>query len=108
MNKYFIERTEWSNSYSLWYTTDGTEPEGAERITRKEAIKLAREESKRRNENPSFAYFADAYIFPYYTPDGYKDMYGETDYYEIYSDAILERHGAYIKDRIIYIKGAKK
>lgn len=39
-------------------------PEGWERITRKEAERLARVERRRRKEIPTSAYFADAYIYP--------------------------------------------
>lgn len=39
-------------------------PEGWERITRKEAERLARAERRRRKENAASAYFADAYIYP--------------------------------------------
>lgn len=57
------------NTYDLYYTENEEnakkmEDRGMQRITRREAVKLCREEKYRR-ENPSFAYFASATIKPW-------------------------------------------
>lgn len=69
MKHYYIMRGPFSNVYALRYTeTPEQEAEatraGYERITRKEAEALARRERKRRTNNPSFAGYADAQIWP--------------------------------------------
>lgn len=63
--KYFIDRGDFRNQYGLCYTTDGFEPKGMERITRKEAETYAREEARRRVNDPSSSGYADQYIYPY-------------------------------------------
>lgn len=75
-----------SNWYSLVYTETEEQSElalanGYERITRRQAEKLAAQERFRRKYDPSFAYHADADIFPFgvyadfnnypWTRDGY-------------------------------------
>ncbi len=82
--KYFAVYGNFSNQYKLFYTTDaGYYPENpnyckkfttedflaeypdAERITRAQALRLARAERARRKLNPAFAGYADKYIYPY-------------------------------------------
>lgn len=84
MKKYFAVEGNFANAYRLFWTTDnGMYPDApdynrkfntedfladhpnAKQITRKEAIRLAREERKRRKENPSFAGYASRYVEPY-------------------------------------------
>ena len=92
---YFIVRREYNfrNAYQLFWTTKtGLHPNShrkynindflreyptAEKITRDEAIKLAREERRRYKENPAFAGYADTYIYPYGLSDiaGYEYLY---------------------------------
>lgn len=82
--KYFVVYGDFGNQYNLFYTTDaGYYPENpsyckkfttadflqeypdAERITRAEAIRLARAERARRKFDPAFAGYADRYVYPY-------------------------------------------
>lgn len=84
MKKYYIVWEDFANAYKLYWVTDkGYYPNAesypckfdtadflsnypdAERITRKKAIAYARAERQRRKLNPSFAGYADEYIFPY-------------------------------------------
>lgn len=102
MKNFFVKSGDFANCYSLCYTTDGSTPEGYERITRREAERLAAAEARRRKEDPSFAYFADQYIFPYSAPERYVD-YGETDYNRMLDDAICNRHGCYLSGRVVVI-----
>lgn len=70
MKKFFVRYTaDFGNTYDLCYTEDGSEPEGYERITRKEAEGKARAEARRRKDDPSFAYYAPEYITPYFPGD---------------------------------------
>lgn len=68
MKKYFIVRGDFGNVYSL-YWADSTEmekllPEGAERISRKEAERLAAAENYRRKYTPSSSGYAASAIYP--------------------------------------------
>lgn len=69
MRKYYVHYyRDFGNAYNL-YWTDGPEgeaalPDGAERISRKRAFELARDERERRKYNPSFGWYADSYIYP--------------------------------------------
>ena len=68
--KYYVKRGDFRNQYSLVYTNSSISDEhaiadGYERITRKEAERLCVAERRRRKDDPSFAWYADAYIFPY-------------------------------------------
>lgn len=88
--KYFVVYGNFGNQYQLFWTLDsGIRPNApdymrkfntaeflkqypnAERITRKEAIRLAREERERRRVNPSFAYYASKDVVPYGACAGY-------------------------------------
>lgn len=71
--RYFVKRGNFGNIYSLFWT-DSPEmetklPDGAERITRAEAIKLCRDERQRRKHDRAFAYYADAQVYPAGYPD---------------------------------------
>lgn len=68
MKKYFIVRGKFGNVYSL-YWADSPEmekmlPEGADRITRKEAERLAAEENYRKKHEKSASGYADNAIYP--------------------------------------------
>lgn len=65
MTKYFIFKGDFGNQYSLCYTKDGSEPTGAERITRKEAERYALDEVRRQKEEPMSSGYADDYVWPY-------------------------------------------
>lgn len=67
--QYFVHYPRgFANEYSLYYAETPADlaalPKGAERITRREAFALCTRERRARNENPSFAGYADAYIYP--------------------------------------------
>lgn len=69
MRKYWVYYWQnFGNTYRLWYTENSDEekllPETAERITRKKALQLAREESDRQKFDEAFAYYADSEIYP--------------------------------------------
>ena len=69
MRKYYVSYGEFANTYSLRYSESKEQDKmlkerGFERITRDEAIRLARREAERRLENPSSSGFADKYIYP--------------------------------------------
>lgn len=69
MRKYWVYYwRNFGNTYRLWYTENSDEekllPETAERITRKKALQLAREESDRQKFDEAFAYNADSEIYP--------------------------------------------
>ena len=68
MKKYFVAYGRFSNEYAL-YWADSSEmekllPQGAERISRKEAERLAAAENYRRKYTPSSAGYADSAIYP--------------------------------------------
>lgn len=69
MRKYWVQYwRNFGNTYNLFYTENPEEesmlPGNAERITRKKALQLAREESDRRKYNGAFAYYAPETIAP--------------------------------------------
>jgi hypothetical protein len=69
MKKYYVHYTaDFANTYRLFYAETAEDyaaiPADAEPITRKAALSLARDESTRRKDEPSSAYFADAAIYP--------------------------------------------
>lgn len=69
MRKYWVQYwRDFANTYNLYYTENPEEesmlPGNAERITRKKALQLAREESDRRKFDRAFAYYASATIAP--------------------------------------------
>ena len=65
MRQYYVMRGDFYNKSQLVYTDDTELPAPYERITRKEAEKLARAEAKRRKDDANFAYYADEYVYPY-------------------------------------------
>ncbi len=65
-NSYYIKWGRAGNEYDLCYAPEGVNPgDGWEQITRKKAEKYAAAEARRREDEPSSAYFAEAYIYPY-------------------------------------------
>lgn len=69
MRKYWVQYwRNFGNTYNLFYTENPEEesmlPGNAERITRKKALQLAREESDRRKYDEAFAYYAPETIVP--------------------------------------------
>lgn len=66
--KYYVIYTDnFANTYDLVYTTPETEhllPDGAERITRNEAIRLCRAEIDRRKYETSSSGYADTHVWP--------------------------------------------
>lgn len=68
MKKYFVVRGNFGNVYALyWADTPELEamlPKSAERITRKEAEELARDELYRRKHEPYSSGYAHAAIYP--------------------------------------------
>lgn len=76
--QYFVHRyNDFGNTYNL-YWADSPEmiaalPEGAERISRKEAIRLCRDEKQRAANDPAFSGYATDTIFPAGYPDD-KDI----------------------------------
>lgn len=69
MRKYWVQYwRNFGNTYNLFYTENPEEesmlPGNAERITRKKALQLAREESDRRKFDGAFAYYAPETIAP--------------------------------------------
>lgn len=72
---YFVNYwRDFGNTYRLLYAETSADftalPEGAERITRKEALRLAKEEAERCRIDPNFSGYADTAIFPAADPDG--------------------------------------
>ena len=81
MRKYYVAYGQFGNQYRLFYTESDSEmkflPKNAERISRKEAQKLAREESYRRKFDRAFSGYADSCVYPAVVkgcgdPDDYK------------------------------------
>ena len=65
-NRYYIKRGDFFNTYSLRYApAEFPIPEGYEQITRREAEAYARAEAQRRRDDANFAYYADAYVYPF-------------------------------------------
>lgn len=70
MRQYYIHiyNNELPNAYRLYYLNYGTEkiylPEGAKRITRKDAETLARQEAFRQKHSRPHSGLADAAVFP--------------------------------------------
>lgn len=69
MRKYWVQYwRNFGNTYNLFYTENPEEesmlPGNAERIMRKKALQLAREESDRRKFDGAFAYYAPETIAP--------------------------------------------
>lgn len=69
MRKYWVQYwRDFANTYNLYYTENPEEesmlPKNAERITRKKALQLAREESDRQKFDEAFAYYASTTIAP--------------------------------------------
>lgn len=70
MKQYFIKYTRnFGNTYALRWADNAADvatltAEGYERITRADALRLARDEAIRRRDDPAFAYYADDHIYP--------------------------------------------
>ena len=68
MKKFYVCYGDFGNCYSLSYCETKEDfdalPKCAERITRQEALRLARAESDRRRYDPNFSCYADALIMP--------------------------------------------
>lgn len=71
MKKYYTLQGEHANTYLLFYVETLADKRAfaehlskAERISYQEAVKLAREERRRREENPQFGGYASALILP--------------------------------------------
>lgn len=68
MKKYYVHYWKsFGNTYNLYYVDESMDmeiPHNWERITRAEAIHLARMEREARRINPNFAYYADDSILP--------------------------------------------
>ena len=64
---YYIEYTaDFGNTYNLFHApADFNAPESWERITRKKAEQLARDERNRRRDDPAFSGFASSLILPH-------------------------------------------
>ena len=74
MRKYWIHYCRsFGNTFELYYTENAKEekylPHNAERITRKDALKMARRESDSRKFDGAFSGFADAEIYPVNMPE---------------------------------------
>ena len=63
MKKYYVQYGDFGNTYSLRWS-DGPAPAGYERITRKRAEDLCRDENYRREHDPNFSGYADNLIYP--------------------------------------------
>lgn len=69
MRKYYVYYyRDFGNTFELYYTRNSEDekllPEGAYRITRKEAISMARNEAWMRKADPAFSGYADDTIAP--------------------------------------------
>lgn len=69
--QYFVVPGDSANSYKLLWSEPADEfglllnhPK-AKKITKKEAVRLAKAERQRRREDPSFSGSADEYVYPY-------------------------------------------
>ena len=80
--KYGIRRGDFENVYALVYVDDGELPDDFERITRKEAESLARDEVDRRIYDPSYVGHAMDVVLPLWA---YKEMRtrGVIPYYDL-------------------------
>ena len=65
MKKYYIVHGKFVNTYSLYWVRRGETVPNGEEITRAEAVRLCRDERRRRKTDPYFGGYADAYIMPY-------------------------------------------
>ena len=66
-NAYYVQydRRGFANCYDLWYCPSGeVVPDGWERITRREAVRLCAAERRRRKADPAFSGYAPEFIFP--------------------------------------------
>ena len=77
MKQYFVKYSRnFGNTYALRWADNAADvatltAEGYDRITRADALRLARDEAIRRRDDPAFAYYADDHIYPVrdYHPD---------------------------------------
>ena len=104
MRRYFIRNDlGFFNTYALCYTDDVETPDGWEQITRAEAERLARAETRRRNDDPSFSGYADEYIVPFSLRAG-----DGLDIAEAIADARYYRHRWFLSGRVVEKKGEQK
>ena len=97
MNKYFIRNDlGFFNTYALCYTDDGEMPDGWEQLTRAEAERLARAETRRRKDDPSFSGYASEFIVPYSLLKG-----DGLDCAEAIEDARYYRHRWFLSGRVV-------
>lgn len=95
MKKYYVVYTDnFANTYNL-YWTDSAEmekmlPDGAEQISRKEAIALAAREKRARKENPNFSGYASDTIYPADYDDAKAPFIDR--YYTLVDGYILEKN----------------
>lgn len=92
-NHYFVHYwRDFGNCYHLYYApADFVPPSGWERITRKEAERLARAEKQRRKYDPAFSRFADAYIFPHDWNREEEDLFWSVARGKIEIDGVILR-----------------
>ena len=81
---------DFGNTYHLFYTDNGEDLEDCERITRKEAERLARSETQRRKDDYAFAGYADEYVYPYDLTQDERDSCTWDDNF-IISGRVVER-----------------
>lgn len=98
MRKYYVFYGTFENQYSIYYTENNKEEmaieeKGAERITRKEAIKLCVAERYQRKVDQAFSGYADIYIYPF-------SLYENKGEIDIYNDRRITIDGYFIKKNV--------
>lgn len=85
MKKYYVNYyRDFSNTYNLYYTDETMDieiPKSWKQITRSRAIMLAIRERKARKYDETFAYFADAEIYPVDFDRNEEDIRNNYNYY---------------------------
>ena len=71
---YYVEYyRDFGNTYNIYWLPDGEPaPAGLERITRKQALDLCKQERYRRKYDQAFSGYADTWIWPYGAPDAVR------------------------------------
>ena len=94
-NHYFVHYwRDFGNCYHLYYAPADFVPPADwnwERISRKEAERLASAEKQRRKDDPAFSHFADAYIFPHDWNREEDDLFWAIARGEIEIDGVILR-----------------
>lgn len=68
--KYYMN---FGNTYNLYWLPDGEPaPAGLERITRKKAFDLCKQERDRRRYDQAFSGYADTWVWPYGAPEAVR------------------------------------